>query len=163
MVTSDTESGDDREPRPTEMDAALLRRIRAALTPYDPDSYTLEHAWQDPPAWWFVEVSPSRADAAAFSAAFDSWDLVSISIGKNTWFEVYGVKDEDDLAYIEQLASAVFGGDLEEVPGNPKDVGAGFARITLADGSVVSAGAAHLPVPWKWHEHIHYVPYAETR
>jgi len=139
------------EPR-TELDRALLRLIEEALAEIGDDIASVEHTWGEAAGLWFVEVTPRRPGAAHFTAAVDG-DAVTITAGK-TWFEVFPIKAVDDMAYIRQIASAVFHGDMEEA-----GLGECFARIRLADGRVASVGRVHMPLPWKLRRRRRYLGY----
>jgi hypothetical protein len=141
---------------PTEMDLALFDVVKRALEPYGTGAASLEHAWGDQARMWFVEVTPTNDAAAPFVAAFDGNDIVTAIVGK-TNFEVYSIKQADELQYIGEIAGAVFRGQVEEVERG------GCARLTLADDRVVTVGAFHLPTPWRLRRRHTYPSYGANQ
>lgn len=133
-------------------DHALYRLLNDAVAESADGAASVTQAWSERAGMWFVEVCPSRADAAPISAAFDGDDLLSITIA-GTWFEMFPVSEEQ-LARLGRIVRAVLAGRMVEAGRG----GRCFARIDTADGPV-RVGAVHAPLPWRLRRRRRFAAY----
>ncbi|HEV2887172.1 MAG TPA: hypothetical protein VGX49_09705 [Jatrophihabitans sp.] len=139
-------------PPPDHWDHALHRLLSDAVAQLAAGSASVTQAWSEQAGMWFVEVRPTRADAAPISAAFDGDDLLSITLA-DTWFEMFPVSDAG-LARFGRIVAAVLAGRMVQAGRG----GCCFARIDTADGPV-RVGAVHAPIPWSLRRHRRFAAY----
>jgi hypothetical protein len=140
-------------PQPlTTWDEKLHRLLTDAVAELDDGAASVTQTWHEPARMWFVEVHPTRTDAAPISAAFDGDDLLSITVA-DTWFEIFPISDAE-LASFGTIVRAVLAGRVVQAGW----AGRRFARIDGADG-LVRVGAVHAPLPWRLRRRRRFAAY----